>query len=65
MSRRSDGQRYGLPASPAGATEDQPDAPSRGGRRRPERVHLWAGTGYRHATGELAATVLTRLAASA
>jgi NAD(P)H-dependent flavin oxidoreductase YrpB (nitropropane dioxygenase family) len=27
-----------------------------------ERVHLWAGTGYRHATGEPAATILTRLA---
>jgi len=28
----------------------------------PERVHLWAGTGYRHATEEPAATILTRLA---
>ena len=28
----------------------------------PERVHLWAGTGYRHATGEPAAAILTRLA---
>jgi nitronate monooxygenase len=25
-------------------------------------VHLWAGTGYRHATEEPAATILTRLA---
>ncbi|GIF86167.1 nitronate monooxygenase [Catellatospora bangladeshensis] len=29
----------------------------------PERVHLWAGTGFRHATEEPAATILTRLAA--
>ena len=29
----------------------------------PERVHLWAGTGYRHATDEPAAAILTRLAA--
>ena len=29
----------------------------------PERVHLWAGTGYRHSTEEPAATILTRLAA--
>ncbi|MFI5613724.1 nitronate monooxygenase [Amycolatopsis sp. NPDC051903] len=29
----------------------------------PERVHLWAGTGYRHATAEPAADILTRLAA--
>jgi nitronate monooxygenase len=28
----------------------------------PERVHLWAGTGYRHATAEPAAAILTRLA---
>ncbi|NDV10624.1 nitronate monooxygenase [Rhodococcus sp. IEGM 248] len=28
----------------------------------PERMHLWAGTGYRHATAEPAATVLARLA---
>jgi NAD(P)H-dependent flavin oxidoreductase YrpB (nitropropane dioxygenase family) len=28
----------------------------------PERVHLWAGTGYRRATEEPAAAVLTRLA---
>lgn len=28
----------------------------------PERVHLWAGTGYRHATREPAAAILTRLA---
>jgi nitronate monooxygenase len=28
----------------------------------PERVHLWAGTGYRHATAEPAATILERLA---
>jgi NAD(P)H-dependent flavin oxidoreductase YrpB (nitropropane dioxygenase family) len=28
----------------------------------PERVHLWAGTGYRHATEEPAARILTRLA---
>lgn len=28
----------------------------------PERMHLWAGTGYRHATVEPAAAVLTRLA---
>ena len=28
----------------------------------PERVHLWAGTGYRHATEEPAAAILTRLA---
>jgi NAD(P)H-dependent flavin oxidoreductase YrpB (nitropropane dioxygenase family) len=27
-----------------------------------DRVHLWAGTGYRHATEEPAATILTRLA---
>ncbi|MDQ2815152.1 MAG: nitronate monooxygenase [Actinomycetota bacterium] len=27
----------------------------------PERVHLWAGTGYRHATEEPVATILTRL----
>jgi NAD(P)H-dependent flavin oxidoreductase YrpB (nitropropane dioxygenase family) len=29
----------------------------------PERVHLWAGTGYRHATAEPTAAILTRLAA--
>ncbi|MGF6889117.1 nitronate monooxygenase [Nocardia sp. GAS34] len=29
----------------------------------PERVHLWAGTGYRHATAEPTADILTRLAA--
>lgn len=29
-----------------------------------ERVHLWAGTGFRHATAEPAAAILTRLAAS-
>ncbi len=29
----------------------------------PERVHLWAGTGFRHAADEPAATILTRLAA--
>jgi nitronate monooxygenase len=29
----------------------------------PELVHLWAGTGYRHATDEPAGTILTRLAA--
>jgi nitronate monooxygenase len=28
----------------------------------PERVHLWAGTGYRHATAEPAAAILERLA---
>lgn len=28
----------------------------------PERVHLWAGTGYRHATAEPVATILRRLA---
>jgi nitronate monooxygenase len=28
----------------------------------PERVHLWAGTGYPHATEEPAATILGRLA---
>jgi nitronate monooxygenase len=28
----------------------------------PERLHLWAGTGYRHATEEPAGTILTRLA---
>jgi NAD(P)H-dependent flavin oxidoreductase YrpB (nitropropane dioxygenase family) len=28
----------------------------------PERVHLWSGTGYRHATEEPAATILARLA---
>jgi nitronate monooxygenase len=28
----------------------------------PERVHLWAGTGYRHATAEPAAGILQRLA---
>jgi NAD(P)H-dependent flavin oxidoreductase YrpB (nitropropane dioxygenase family) len=28
----------------------------------PERLHLWAGTGYRHATEEPAATILARLA---
>jgi nitronate monooxygenase len=28
----------------------------------PERVHLWAGTGYRYATREPAAAILTRLA---
>lgn len=31
----------------------------------PERLHLWAGTGFRHATDEPVATILTRLAASA
>ena len=29
----------------------------------PERVHLWAGTGFRQATEEPAAAILTRLAA--
>jgi NAD(P)H-dependent flavin oxidoreductase YrpB (nitropropane dioxygenase family) len=28
----------------------------------PERLHLWAGTRYRHATAEPTATILTRLA---
>jgi len=28
----------------------------------PERLHLWAGTGFRHATAEPAAAILTRLA---
>jgi len=28
----------------------------------PERLHLWAGTGYRQATDEPAGTILTRLA---
>jgi NAD(P)H-dependent flavin oxidoreductase YrpB (nitropropane dioxygenase family) len=28
----------------------------------PERVHLWAGTGYRHATDQPAGAILTRLA---
>ncbi|TWD72038.1 NAD(P)H-dependent flavin oxidoreductase YrpB (nitropropane dioxygenase family) [Kribbella amoyensis] len=28
----------------------------------PERLHLWAGTGFRHATEEPAAAILTRLA---
>ena len=28
----------------------------------PERLHLWAGTGFRHATAEPAAGILTRLA---
>jgi NAD(P)H-dependent flavin oxidoreductase YrpB (nitropropane dioxygenase family) len=28
----------------------------------PERLHLWAGTGFRHATAEPAADILTRLA---
>ena len=28
----------------------------------PERLHLWAGTGYRQATDEPAAVILTRLA---
>jgi NAD(P)H-dependent flavin oxidoreductase YrpB (nitropropane dioxygenase family) len=28
----------------------------------PERLHLWAGTGYRHATAEPAAAILRRLA---
>lgn len=28
----------------------------------PERLHLWAGTGYRHATAEPAAGILSRLA---
>jgi nitronate monooxygenase len=31
----------------------------------PERLHLWAGTGFRHATEEPVATILTRLAAGA
>ncbi|MGH3415287.1 MAG: NAD(P)H-dependent flavin oxidoreductase [Actinocrinis sp.] len=30
----------------------------------PERVHLWAGTGFRHATEEPVADILTRLAAA-
>ncbi len=30
----------------------------------PERVHLWAGTGFRHATEEPVAAILTRLAAT-
>jgi hypothetical protein len=29
----------------------------------PERVHLWAGTGYRHAADAPAGDILTRLAA--
>jgi nitronate monooxygenase len=28
----------------------------------PERLHLWAGTRYRHATAKPTATILTRLA---
>jgi nitronate monooxygenase len=31
----------------------------------PERINLWAGTGYRHATAEPAAHILTRLAGRA
>ncbi len=31
----------------------------------PERLHLWAGTGFRHATDEPVATILTRLSAGA
>jgi NAD(P)H-dependent flavin oxidoreductase YrpB (nitropropane dioxygenase family) len=31
----------------------------------PEPLHLWAGTGYRHATDEPAATILTRLSTAA
>jgi NAD(P)H-dependent flavin oxidoreductase YrpB (nitropropane dioxygenase family) len=31
----------------------------------PEPMHLWAGTGYRHATDEPAATILARLSAGA
>ncbi|SNS71548.1 NAD(P)H-dependent flavin oxidoreductase YrpB, nitropropane dioxygenase family [Asanoa hainanensis] len=31
----------------------------------PERLHLWAGTGFRHATDDPVATILTRLAAEA
>ena len=30
----------------------------------PERVHLWAGTGYRHASDEPATAILTRLASA-
>jgi nitronate monooxygenase len=30
----------------------------------PERVHLWAGTGFRHATAEPVATILERLTSS-
>jgi NAD(P)H-dependent flavin oxidoreductase YrpB (nitropropane dioxygenase family) len=30
----------------------------------PERLHLWAGTGYRHATAEPAAAILGRLASA-
>ncbi|MFD1932312.1 nitronate monooxygenase [Nonomuraea mangrovi] len=31
----------------------------------PERVHLWAGTGFRHATAEPAAAIMNRLAGTA
>ena len=31
----------------------------------PDRLHLWAGTGFRHATADPVATILTRLAAEA
>ncbi|MEV4534268.1 nitronate monooxygenase [Asanoa sp. NPDC049518] len=31
----------------------------------PERLHLWAGTGFRHATDEPVATILARLASAA
>ena len=30
----------------------------------PDLVHLWAGTGYRHATDESTGQILTRLAAA-
>lgn len=30
----------------------------------PERINLWAGTGYRHATAEPAGRILTRLASA-
>ena len=31
----------------------------------PERVHLWAGTGYRHAAADPASVILTELASKA
>ena len=31
---------------------------------KPDYVHLWAGTGYRHATAEPAADILRRLASN-
>jgi NAD(P)H-dependent flavin oxidoreductase YrpB (nitropropane dioxygenase family) len=57
--RYSDQAPFGYPAIHQLTSAMRKAAASAGD---PERVHLWAGTGYRNATEEPAAAILTRLA---